>query len=594
MKTDTIPLTESSTLPGLFRERVRRSPNAIAYRQFNESTQTWQDFTWQQTAIDIARWQAALANYNLQGGDRVAVMVHNSREWVLFEQAALGMGLVIVPLYINDRADNVAYILNNAGAKIIFIAGDEQWEEISKDADQFETIEAIISLKPVSGKSDLRLKVVSDWLPEGNFQLQEKDGEPAALATIVYTSGTTGKPKGVMLSHLNILSNAAAGLQCVDIFPEDVFLSFLPLSHMLERAAGYYLPMMAGSSIAFSRGIPVLGEDLVEIKPTILISVPRIYERVYGKIMDGLSEKSPIAKTLFHKAVEVGWYRFNYQQGRATWHPKLLLWPILEKLVAGKVLEKLGGRLRIAITGGAAISPKVSQLFIGLGVPLLQGYGLTETSPILCVNRLEDNDPASVGPAIPGVEIRKTDECELIARGPNIMLGYWRNKQATDDVIDKDGWFHSGDKIDIRDDRIYIVGRIKEIIVLSNGEKMPPSDMEMAAALDPCFEQVMIYGEARPYPIALIVLEPDQWKKATEQEGLKGIALDDEKVEQFLLNKLAYRLKDFPGYARVRRAACTLDPWTVENGMITPTLKAKRNVIAEKFSSTIERLYVGH
>ena len=594
MNTDIIAVTDSSTLPGLFRERVSRTPDAEAYRQFCESSQAWISYSWKQAAEDVARWQAAISKYNLEGGDRVAIMINNSYEWMLFEQAALGLGLVIVPLYINDSADNVAYILNNAGARLLFIAGDEQWEEISKEADQFETIEAIITLKPTSGTTDPRLITVKDWLPEGQFDLQEKDGEPFALTTIVYTSGTTGKPKGVMLSHQNILSNAHAALECIDVTPDDLFLSFLPLSHMFERTVGYYLPMMAGATIAFSRGIPVLGEDLMTIKPTCLISVPRIYEKVYAKIMDGLEEKSPIAKALFNKAVDVGWYRFEYQQGRASWHPKLLLWPILKKLVAGKVLEKLGGRLKLAATGGAAISPKVSQLFIGLGVPLIQGYGLTETSPILSLCRVDDNDPTSVGKPLPGVEIRKTEEGELIAKGPCVMLGYWRNKEATDEVIDEDGWFHTGDKMEFRDGRVYIVGRIKDIIVLSNGEKMPPGDMEMAAALDPCFEQVMVIGESRPYPTALIVLGPDQWAKQAKAEGLESLPLEDEKVEKFLTDHLAELLKDFPGYAKVRRAACTLEAWTVENGMITPTLKTKRKVILEKFEKTIDRLYEGH
>lgn len=305
-------------------------------------------------------------------------------------------------------------------------------------------------------------------------------------------------------------------------------------------------------------------------------------------------KSSPSTGIPLEKAVDVGWYRFNYQQGRESWHPKLLLWPILEKLVAGKVLEKLGGRLRVTITGGAAISPKISELFIGLGIPLLQGYGLTETSPVLAVNQHKNNDPASVGPPIAGVEIRITDEGELVTKGPGVMLGYWRNKEATDDVIDQDGWLHTGDKIKIKDERIYIVGRLKEIIVLSNGEKMPPGDMEMAAALDPCFEQVMVYGESRPYPTALIVLEPEQWAKKAKENGLEGLDLNDQKVEAFLIKQLTYRLHDFPGYARIRRAACTLEPWTVENGMITPTLKTKRKIISERYSDTIERLYEGH
>ncbi len=595
MKTDTIPVSNTSTLPGLFRERARRSPSSIAYRQYDPTTQSWLDYSWQQTLDDIAHWQASFEKHDLQAGDRVAVMAHNSHEWVVYEQAALGLGLIVVPLYINDSADNVAYILNHAEAKMLFIDGDDQWSEISKEAKQFTTIKTILSLKPTTGILDERLLIIHDWLlTEKTFYLKKNDGPPSAMATIVYTSGTTGKPKGVMLSHQNILTNLASSLETVDVFTTDLFLSFLPLSHMLERTAGYYLPMMSGATVAFSRGVPVLGEDLLTIKPTILISVPRIYEKVYAKIMDGLDQKSPIARGLFYQAVDVGWHRFNYQQGRASWHPKLILWPLLEKIIARKVTEKLGGRLRIALTAGAAISPKIAELFIGLGVPILQGYGLTETSPVISVNTLESNDPASVGLAIPNVEIHKSEKGELMAKGPNVMLGYWKNQQATDEVIDQAGWFHSGDKIEMKDDHIYIVGRMKDIIVLSNGEKIPPNDMELAASLYPCFEQVLIIGEGRPFPTALIVLEPEQWAKEAKKYQLEGLALNNKKVEKFLVDKLAQLLKDFPGYATVHRAACTLEPWTVENAMLTPTLKTKRKIILENYAETVKKLYVGH
>ncbi len=338
------------------------------------------------------------------------------------------------------------------------------------------------------------------------------DGDSNELATIVYTSGTTGRPKGVMLSHWNILFDSERALEIVQMYPQDLLLSFLPLSHTFERTVGYYIPMMAGSTVAYARSIPELGEDLLTIQPTLMISVPRIYERVYNKIQAGLAEKSPIATWLFNLAVDTGWKRFLHQQGRGSWHPVFLLWPLLNKLVAGKIMAKLGGRMRIAASGGAPLPTPIAKVFIGLGLNLIQGYGLTETSPILTANPEDDNDPRSVGVPLRGLELRVSEQDELLARGPVIMLGYWNNPEATAAVIDSEGWFHTGDKARIENNHVYITGRIKEIIVLANGEKVPPADMEMAIALDTLFEQVMIIGDDRPFLTALLVLNPEQWE----------------------------------------------------------------------------------
>ncbi len=307
---DKIPADVAGTLAGLFRERVRRTPDAVAYRQYDESSDSWKDFSWSDIAAQVARWQAAFSGEDLQPGDRVAILMRNGTEWVTFEQAALGAGLVVVPLYTDDRAENTAYILNNAGVKLLFLEGMEQWENLLSVHDQLGTLVRILTLEPVSvPEGETRVRTVSEWLPASGGELLELDGDPDDLATIVYTSGTTGRPKGVMLSHRNILANADYGTDTIPMYREDVLLSFLPLSHTFERSVGYYIPMMMGSMIAYARSIPQLGEDLVTIRPTILISVPRIYERVYNKIQAGLAEKPPFAAKLFNLAVDVlyGW-----------------------------------------------------------------------------------------------------------------------------------------------------------------------------------------------------------------------------------------------------------------------------------------------
>lgn len=423
-----ISLEEAPTLSALFRERVRRSPDKVAYQQYDIGSKKWQQTTWKEIASEVARWQIALRKEGLKKGERVGVMLKNSREWVVFDQAALGLGLITVPLYTDDRPDNVAYIVDQTQLKLLFVDGRRQWRRLKEAGDGLPSVQRIISISTIEEDDepdDPRLESLNHWVfgLSGEMITQEEGGDE--LATIVYTSGTTGRPKGVMLSHTNILFNAHAAASCAAFIEDEQFLSFLPLSHMLERTGGYILPMMIGAAVAYARSIPQLGEDLMTIRPTVLISVPRIYERVYGRIMSGLEKKSKPAQCLFHLAVSVGWRRFEYQEGYAGWHPKLLFWPLLNKLVASKILERLGGRMRLAICGGAALSPEISRMFIGLGLTLLQGYGMTESSPVVSVNRPDDNVPASIGTAMPGIEVRIGEHDELLTRSPSVMLGYW-------------------------------------------------------------------------------------------------------------------------------------------------------------------------
>ncbi len=600
MHTELIQESDVHSLPGLFRERLNKTPNAAAYRQYDIASQKWTQSSWQEMANEIARWQAAFDKDGLQAGDKVAIMVKNSREWVVFDQAALGLGLVTVPLYVDDRPDNVAYIINHADIKILFVQDRPQWNRLLKADVDLGDLQRIISLKRISEDDepdDSKLESLSDWLFGLNGELQTKPSDADDLASIVYTSGTTGRSKGVMLSHRNILANAFAAAVC-NQWQDNVserFLSFLPLSHMLERTAGYYLPIILGAEVIYARSIATLGEDLQNIHPTVLISVPRIYERVYGKIQEGLKQKSAVAQFLFRSAVNVGWRKFLCDQGRAGWHPKLLLWPTLNKLVASKVLDKLGGELRIAICGGAALSEDVAKLFIGLGLPLLQGYGLTESSPVVCVNRPDDNIPSSIGTRLPNTEIRIGENDELQSLGPCSMLGYWKNEQATKDTFTEDGWLKSGDKARIDNEgHVFITGRLKDIMVLTNGEKIPPNDMEMAIALDSLFEQVMIIGEARPFLSAVLVLDPDAWADMAVTLNIhpeSPDAFSQRKIEKAILKRVSARLKNFPGYAKIRRAHITLEPLTVDAGLLTPTLKIKRPKVMKCFEKEIDALY---
>ncbi|RKZ44610.1 MAG: long-chain fatty acid--CoA ligase, partial [Gammaproteobacteria bacterium] len=305
--TSSISSEVAVTIPGLFRERVRRSPEAIAYRYFDDKESLWKGSTWKEMGVEVARWQAALQKESLDKGDRVAIMVKNCCEWVICDQAALGLGLVLVPLYTQDRADNATYILKDCDAKLLVIGNQEQWSNLSQNPHALDTVDRVVSIEAFDVANETKFISLQNWLNEDENGLISEESDNDELATIVYTSGTTGNPKGVMLSHRNIISNAYSSLRSVYVTEEDMFLSFLPLSHTLERTTGYYLPMMAGATVAFARSIPDLAEDLLTIKPSCMVSVPRIYERIYAKVKGGLAKKSGFAKWLFNVSVDVGW-----------------------------------------------------------------------------------------------------------------------------------------------------------------------------------------------------------------------------------------------------------------------------------------------
>ncbi|HCZ48330.1 MAG TPA: long-chain fatty acid--CoA ligase [Gammaproteobacteria bacterium] len=587
---DVIPWQQAGTVGGLLRERVARSPEAIAYR-FHEGG-AWQALTWKQLAARVGRFQAALRAEGLAPGSRVAVMLPNGPDWVCFDLAALSLGLVVVPLYRGDRPDNAAYVLEHAGACLLLADAAECWEGLVRHGGLAGLRRVVLTDGDVDGG---RVQRLDRWLPaHGEFRVECSDGD--ALASIVYTSGTTGRPKGVMLSHHNLLWNAAAAECMSPVAPDDLFLSFLPLSHTLERTVGYYLPMLAGATVAFSRGIEHLADDLKAVRPTLLVSVPRVFERTASAVRGALAGRPAPLRWAFEATVALGWRDFERQQGRAAGTPLLMLLPLLRRVLARPVLERLGGRLRLAICGGAALPPTVSRLFIGLGLPLLQGYGLTEASPVLTVNTLDANRPDSVGLALPDVELRLSGEGELLARSPGLMAGYWRDADASATALDADGWLHTGDLAAQRGRHWYITGRLKDIIVLANGEKVPPVDIEHALMRDPLIHQAMLVGEGRPWLAAVLVLQAESWALLARELGLDPrdeAALAEPQAEKAVLARAEAALHAFPGYARLRRVHLTLEEWTEANGLLTATHKLRRSQCLARYRAAIEGFYEG-
>jgi long-chain acyl-CoA synthetase len=601
------------TLPQLLAYRAARTPNSEAYRAFDTSSQAWTSLTWAETAQRVGTWAQALAAMQLPAAARIAILLPNGLNAMCADQATLATGCVPVPLHAIDNPGSIAYILADCEASMLFVSHVEQWEKIQAVGTPFPALRAVVitddgaSLTAIPASGDgPAVGSLAQWLAgatHAGSATVPKAPEADDLAAIVYTSGTTGKPKGVMLTHHNVISDVKAVLERIAPTAEDVFLSFLPLSHTFERTGGYYLPIAAGSCVAYARSVPQLAEDLKTVRPTVLVSVPRIYERIHAKLLEKLSP-TPWKMQLYEAAQNKGWARFCAAQGLPTPTPDAnsqaagwmaaLPWPVLQALVAKPLLAQFGGRVRVAVSGGAPLSPTIAKCFLGLGLPLIQGYGMTETAPVVSVNALDDNDPACVGKALPGVEVRIGENRELQVRGPIVMKGYWKRPEDTAKILSADGWLGTGDQAEIVNGRLYIKGRIKEIIVTSTGEKIPPGDLELALLADPLLEQAFVVGENRPFIACVAVLKRDEWQRLAGDLGLSAQdadSLNNPSVHRAVLARIEKNTASFARYAVPRAVHLTLEPWTIENTFMTPTLKLKRNNLMAHFAEAIEGMY---
>ncbi|GAB2750476.1 AMP-dependent synthetase/ligase [Melaminivora jejuensis] len=601
------------TLPELLTQRERATPQGEAYREWDAAAGDWQRLDWAQTLARVQQFSRAIAGLGLPPGARIAILLPNGIDAMSVDQATLATGCVPVPLHAIDNPGSIAYILADAEVSLLVVAELAQWEHIRGVGAALPQLRAVVVTQPgAAGLPAVRpaaptapaLLALADWLAQADPQAPLPPGPaPGDLAAIVYTSGTTGKPKGVMLTHANVVADVAAVLARITPVPQDVFLSFLPLSHTFERTAGYYLPMAAGSSVVYARSVALLAQDLRSVRPTVLVSVPRIYERVHAKVLESLST-SPLKRRLFDAAQDKGWRRFRARQGlapepmvdaaaRGGW-ARLLPWPLLRALVAVPLLEQFGGRVRVAVSGGAPLSPAIARCFLGLGLGLVQGYGMTETTPVVSVNTLDDNDPATVGRPLPGVQVRIGANRELQVAGPIVMKGYWKRPEDTARVLDGHGWLSTGDQAEIVDGRIRILGRLKEIIVTSTGEKVPPGDLELAITADPLFAQAFVVGEDRPFIAAVVVLNGQEWTRLAGELSLDPAAaqsLADPRAQRAALERIERQAASFPRYAVPRAIHLSLEPWTVENTFMTPTLKLKRNNLMAQFAPAIEAMY---
>jgi len=553
----------------------------LRYREASGEWKSLNRITVQQRVLRLAAW---LESQGVEPGDRVGVLGHNSVPWFICDFAILRLGAVTVPAYFTDPVESVAYVFNDAECKLILVEAGEQQQKL-------EGLE--IRSIPFSGGGECVDSISRDEQWDSGPKIVPPDRD--ALATLIYTSGTTGNPKGVMLTHKNLLTDVAAGLSGVPIWPEDLFLSFLPVSHAFERTVGHFLVVASGSEIAYAEDVTTLMRDMPEVKPTVMISVPRLYEKIYSGV-NAKMEASAVKKMLFDKAQALGMERFELKQkGDDLEGIKAIAWKVLDHLVNAKLREKMGGNLRLFVSGGAALSPTIARFLLAADITVLPGYGLTETSPVLSVNTEAKIKPESVGRALPGVNMKLTEDGELLVRGPMVMSGYWNKPVETTEVLEGDGWLHTGDIVEIDSEGfVKIVDRKKEIMVLTNGENVPPAIIEQHLTQDRVILQSMIIADNRPYVVALIVPDMDGMRLAWKKNH--GSALPDDwktntVMHQWMMERMRLDEHDLPSYMQVKRFTFVDDEWTQVNGMLTPTLKVKRRMISELYSGEIEALY---
>lgn len=595
-------------LPEVLTHNIGRNDDKPAFTQWNAAEKQWKTITYKELHEYVCRWQRAFMKMNLERGSRVAMLLPNCVDAVAFDLAALSCALVPVPLHAIDTPGSSAFILNDSEARVLVTAKALKWKGI-READNLPHLKKVVITDDKAPNdtpnqnAGVEVTTVADWLADADgYEFVAPELDENELAALVYTSGTTGRPKGVMLTHTNILSDMKGILSLIQPTRDERWFSFLPLSHTFERTTSMYLAMAMSNHIYFNRNILQIVDDFKTARPTVMMSVPRIYERIYARVQEQLSKQPKIARYIFDWAVESGWRQFCKANGLAvehSWRECLdgVMAGFFDRKVRSVIRNIFGGQKpHVFISGGAALNQTVARFFIGLGVPLLQGYGMTETSPVMTVNsEFGSNNPATVGLSLPNIQLRLGENDELQCKGPTVMKGYWKREADTAAMFTEDGWLKTGDQATQLETGHYkITGRIKEIIVTSTGEKIPPADLEMAIEVDPLFSQTMAIGEDLPYISALLVLEEKEWKKVAEELKLDPkdpASLKTKAATTYVLRKVKKLTRGFPQYGVPRAVALTLEPWTIENGMLTPTLKLKRRVIRARYQDDINALY---
>jgi len=561
---------------------------------------TYQPMSTAELVDRVRRLAKALQELGLQPGDRVALMAENGPHWPTVDFATLCSGGVVVPIYPTLLPDQASYIANDCGARIVFAETTGHLDGLLSKAAEMPKVERYVLIKGTS--SDPRVTTLSALLERGSgadpaqFEAKARTPKPDDLATFVYTSGTTGQPKGVMLTHRNIVSNVVASMEVLPIAGSYTALSFLPLSHSFERTVDYCYFYM-GCTIAYAESVATVAANLQEVKPHIFVSVPRVYEKVLSKVQENVAASSPIRQKLFNWAVGVGREALPWRLKRQS--PTGFLGIQLgfaDKLVFSKIRARLGGRFEMALSGGAPLARDVAEFFWGAGIQIYEGYGLSETSPVLTVNTPDAVKMGTVGRAIPGVELRIAADGEILAKGPNIMKGYWNMPAATAEVIDQEGWFHTGDIGEIdAEGFLRITDRKKELIINAYGKNVAPAPIENLLKSSRFIGQAVAIGDRRKFLSALLVPDFEALKPWAEKQGI-GTAdhralLADPRVRALYAAEVQTVNAHLASFEKVVAWELLPEEFTLETGELTPTQKVKRRVINQKYGEVIDRLY---
>ncbi len=590
------------TLTRLFFEAVERhdKPDALQVKVNG----VYEPISSRTVAERVRHVAFGLTELGVKPGDRVGILSENRPEWAIADYACLTACLADVPLYPNLPAEQAAYILRDSGTVTLFVSDAAQAAKIAEVRSSCPALHTVITFAQerhagadaTLADVEARGAKVDDEARRSAYRDRALAVKPDDVATLIYTSGTTGEPKGVMLTHDNLYSNVLASAAAIPFEGKDVGLSFLPLSHIFERMAGHYLMFHVGCSIAYAESIDTVPTDLQIVRPTLVLSVPRLYEKMYARVLDNALSGGAVKKRIFFWARSVAERWANVRLAGGTPAGLLALqYRIAQKLVFSKLKARTGGRLRYFVSGGAPLAPEINKFFYAAGLVILEGYGLTETSPVIAVNTPEEFRIGTVGKPVAGVDVTIAADGEILSRGPNVMKGYYNKPEATREAIDADGWFHTGDIGELRDGFLAITDRKKEIIVTAGGKNIAPQPIENAIKTNKYVSQAVLIGDKRKFPSVLVVPNWDNLEKYAGYKGLQGtsraellkLPIIKAKMEKEVLGQLH-------GLARFetpKKVALLEHDFSVERGELTPTLKVKRRVIDKLYKPQIDELY---
>ncbi len=590
----------AGTLIDLFFDAVAKHPRPDLFQR--KVGGAWEALSSARALADVESLGLALRELGLRPGDRVAILSENRYEWPVSDLAIHGQGGISVPIYPTLIAEQIRFMLENAEVSIVIVSNASQREKLRGIAPA--SVKTVVHLDPlpVEAATDCSWESLVAHGAElrarspNAFRELAAAVKPADTATIIYTSGTTGEPKGVMLSHANIVSNCEACWERVSFQPGDRALSFLPLCHIFERMGGLYAMVGQGVGIAYAQSIETVAADAVEVRPNVLTGVPRFYEKVYARVMENAARETPLRRAIFHWGLAQGLKaaRARFERRKLGGFDALKA-RIADALVGKKVRSRVGGRLRFCISGGAPLAPKVMEFFFAIGIAVLEGYGLTETSPVICLNVPGREKPGSVGPAVQGVELRIAENGEILTRSPSVMQGYFRNPAATAKAI-TDGWFHTGDvgRID-EEGALWITDRLKDLLVTAGGKKVAPQPVEASLKTSKFVSEAILIGDQRPYVVALIVPNFANLEAEAKARGWAYTAPRDlesnAEVRNLFQSEIDRVNHGLSRFEQIKKFALLDRDLSPEAGELTPTLKVRRRVVGERFSSIIRNLY---